>query len=323
MLRKQTNCIPEKTQVAVLKGGTSAELEVSLNTGHNCAEALRQQGFIVTEYDTADQGFIAGLQQTKPDLAFIALHGRCGEDGTMQGLLELLQIPYTGSGVLASALAMDKLMTKSIYTQAGLMTPPSLSAFHGNGFSVAALVERALDELGDTLVIKPNKEGSSVGVNIVHNRAELTKAMQEAFRYDRHVLIERFIPGREIMAGVIDTYTDDACALPLIEVEAKAGEFYDYDSKYAPGGSRHIVPAVLDEELTLLCQRLAVDAHKALGCRGYSRSDIRLDPAGTAWLLETNTLPGMTATSLLPEAARAVGIEFPELCTLLVNLALR
>ncbi|MDR1413135.1 MAG: D-alanine--D-alanine ligase [Actinomycetes bacterium] len=313
-------CIPAETSVAVLEGGTSEEREVSLNTGRNCAEALRTAGFKVSEYDTADLGFIEALRRDQPDVAFIALHGRGGEDGTMQGLLELLGIPYTGSGVLASALAMDKEASKAVYRQAGLATPPGFVARRGEEFFVDSVANKVADQLGDKVVVKPNSEGSSVGITIVQDREALADALREAFRFDDRVLIERFIPGREIMAGVIGNTEKDIRSLPLIEVEATA-DFYDYDSKYAPGGSRHVLPAPLDEDTTQTCQKLAAAAHTALGCRGCSRSDIRLDSYGIAWLLETNTLPGMTSTSLVPEAARAMGLDFPNLVKLLVNLA--
>jgi D-alanine-D-alanine ligase len=312
---------PTSTTVAVLKGGTSAEREVSLHTGENCAAALREAGFTVTEYDTQDLRYLDDLRSNKPDVAFIALHGRGGEDGTMQGLLELLSIPYTGSGVLSSALAMDKVMTKHIYTQAGLPTADYLVATREESFYVDTLAQKIVEELGTDVVVKPNSEGSSFGVHIIHDPAQLPEALEDAFCYDDLVLVERFIPGLEIMAGVLGNAGPAALGLPLIEVES-TGAFYDYESKYAPGGSRHILPARLDEATTTRCQDLATAAHTALGCRGYSRSDIRIDPTGAPYLLETNTLPGMTATSLLPEEARAIGIDFPDLCTRIIEFAL-
>ncbi|MDR1774938.1 MAG: D-alanine--D-alanine ligase [Actinomycetes bacterium] len=316
---------PARTTVAVLMGGTSAEREVSLNTGANCADALRQAGFTVTTFDTADLSFIDNLRAYPPDVAFIALHGTLGEDGAMQGLLEILGIPYTGSRIMASAIAMDKAATKGVYAQAGLPVAEDVLLVRdavqlGDGGYVPAVADIP-KRLGQRLVVKPNAEGSSVGVHIVHSAAELPAALDEAFTHDAQVLVERFIPGLEIMAGVLDDVDGCPQALPLIEVEA-TGEFYDYDSKYAPGGSVHHLPARLDAAQTARCQELAVAAHRALGCRGCTRSDIRLDPDGQAWLIETNTLPGMTATSLVPEAARAAGISFPELVTRIVGSAL-
>jgi len=314
---------PGELTVAVLQGGSSAEREVSLASGKNCRAALERAGFTVCTFDTADLSFMDALLQDPPDVAFIALHGKGGEDGTIQGLLELLEIPYTGSGVLASALAMDKLAAKAVYRRMNLPTPDDYVLRYGEmpDEGMDALCERIVGRLGEALVVKPNNEGSSVGVSIVRGRDELPTALDEALGFDECVLIERFIPGHEIMAGVLEDADGVASALPLIEVES-VSDFYDYHSKYATGGSRHILPARLDDETTHRCQELAVAAHEALGCRGYSRSDIRLRDGGEAYLLETNTLPGMTETSLIPEAAASVGLGFPELVTRLVQSAL-
>ena len=322
-------------KVAVLQGGASAEREVSLASGKNCIAALETAGFKVCAYDTAELSFMDALLQNPPDVAFIALHGKGGEDGTVQGVLELLGIPYTGSGVLASALAMDKTAAKSVFHRVGLPTPDDVMLTRaevcGAAFDMDALCEKLVARLGESLVVKPNNEGSSVGVSIVHDCDDLPDALHEALEFDDCVLVEPYIPGHEIMAGVLEECVHDRSdaapeivvkALPLIEVES-ASEFYDYHSKYASGGSRHILPAHLDEEQTRVCQELAVAAHKVLGCKGYSRSDIRLRPDGKAFLLETNTLPGMTKTSLIPEAARSIGIELPELVTRLIHIALQ
>ncbi|MCL2324871.1 MAG: D-alanine--D-alanine ligase [Actinomycetia bacterium] len=310
-------------KVAVLLGGSSAEREVSLATGGMVAGALRDSGFEIRLFDTQDSSFIAALMDFAPDVVFNALHGRGGEDGTMQGLLEVLGYPYTGSGVLASALAMDKSASKQIYLDAQLPTSPYLVfpaadiiADEGHGPYRA----RIISELGNDVVVKPNHEGSSVGVTIVHagDGDDLSAALTRAASYGGRVLVERFIAGTEVMASVLGNA--DPHALPTIEVVAR-GNFYDYDSKYSPGGSEHIIPARVGEEANKACAQLAEQAHRALGCWGYSRSDLIVDEAGQPWLIETNTLPGMTRTSLFPDAARAVGIDFAELCVLLVHLA--
>ncbi|MBI5231171.1 MAG: D-alanine--D-alanine ligase [Coriobacteriales bacterium] len=305
----------ETRKVAVLKGGRSAEREVSLNTGAQVAEALRSDGFGVVEIDAGDADFIEQLRQTGPDVVFIALHGRFGEDGTVQGLLELLDMKYVGSGVLASALAMDKAMSKHVFTQAGLPTPPYVHLRSGDEWDAEGISA----ELGAKTVVKPASEGSAIGVTIVHDPSELERGIEEAFRHDSSVLIEAFVPGVELTVGVLGT--DDPFALPTLEVVPEH-EFYDYDSKYVPGMSTHVIPARVTDAQNLECQRLALDAHHALGCRGVSRSDFIVAGDGSVWLLEVNTIPGMTSTSLLPDAARAAGIEFPALCRMLVEGAL-
>ena len=302
-------------RVTVLLGGRSAEREVSLNTGTQVAEALRARGMAVATVDTADDDFIASIVATRPDVVFIALHGRFGEDGTIQGLLELLDLPYVGSGVLASALAMNKVMSKHVYASEGLMSPDYAVVRRNEPYSVPALVEA----LGSDTVVKPANEGSSVGMTIVHDPELLGEAIEVAFRHDPLVLVERFETGVEVTIGVIGN--DDPVALPTLEI-VPVNHFYDYESKYVPGMSRHIIPAGVSEAARVECQRLAVEAHRALGCSGMSRSDTIVTPEGTVFLLETNTIPGMTKTSLLPDAAAAAGIAFPELCERLVRLGL-
>lgn len=302
-------------RVTVLLGGRSAEREVSLNTGMQVAEALRSRGLDVATVDTAAPSFISEIAESRPDVVFIALHGRFGEDGTIQGLLELLDLPYVGSGVLASALAMNKVMSKHIYAQEGLTTPAYRVVRRGEGYDVDALT----DALGPDTVVKPANEGSSVGMTIVHDPAQLGAAIELAFRHDPLVLVERFELGVEVTVGVIGN--DEPIALPTLEI-VPVNDFYDYESKYVPGMSRHIIPAGVSEEARTECQRLAVEAHRALGCAGISRSDTIVTSEGTVYLLETNTIPGMTKTSLLPDAAAAAGIPFPELCERLVRSGL-
>jgi len=302
-------------RVTVLLGGRSAEREVSLNTGAQVAEALRTRGFTVTTVDTGAGGFIDAIIASAPDVVFIALHGRFGEDGTIQGLLELLDLPYVGSGVLASATAMNKVMTKHVYASEGLTTPDYVVARRGESYSVDELTQA----LGPDTVVKPANEGSSVGMTIVHDPAKLAAAIEFAFEHDPLVLVERFETGVEVTIGVVGN--EDAVSLPTLEI-VPVNDFYDYESKYVPGMSRHIIPAGVSEEARVECQRLAVAAHRALGCAGMSRSDTIVTPEGIVFLLETNTIPGMTKTSLLPDAAAAAGVLFPELCERLVRLGL-
>lgn len=301
-------------RIAVLLGGRSAEREVSLNTGTQVAAALVECGYDVVTIDTGDPGFIEAIRDAQPDVVFIALHGRGGEDGTMQGLLELLDLPYVGSGVLASALAMNKVQSKYIYAIAGLKTPAYEVVRRGEPVDIGALTT----SLGPKTVVKPANEGSSVGMTIVEDPSLLAGAIEFAFRHDPLVLVERFEPGVEVTIGVIGN--EDPVALPTLEI-VPVHDFYDYESKYVPGMSRHIIPAGVSEEARVECQRLAVEAHRALGCAGMSRSDTIVTPDGQVFLLETNTIPGMTKTSLLPDAAAAAGIPFPQLCAQLVALA--
>ena len=290
--------------VAVIMGGLSAEREVSLNTGRNCAAALREAGYTVIEVD-ADRDLAARLTALKPDVVFNALHGPWGEDGCVQGLLEWLAIPYTHSGVLASALAMDKQRTKEAYRLAGLPVVPSVVA------SKADIEASHLLPL--PYVIKPYNEGSSVGVYLVEAGANRPPRLEAAL--PERLMVEAYVPGRELTASVLG---DRALTVTDIVTEG----WYDYDAKYKPGGSRHVVPADLPPEIFDACLDYALRAHVALGCRGLSRTDFRWDEArGLAGLvlLETNTQPGMTATSLSPEQAAHCGISFADLVHWLVE----
>ncbi|WP_205912006.1 D-alanine--D-alanine ligase [Rhodobacter sp. SGA-6-6] len=291
-------------RVAVLKGGMSAEREVSLSSGLECAKALREAGYTeVVEVD-AGRDLVSRLVELKPDVVFNALHGRWGEDGCVQGILEWLGIPYTHSGVLASALAMDKSRAKEAYRAAGLPVVEGVIA------------AREVVEQGHVLpppyVVKPNNEGSSVGVYIVRpgsNAPRLAETMPA------EVLVETYAPGRELSIAVMG---DRALAVTDIITDG----WYDYDAKYKPGGSRHQLPANMPEEVTAACLDYALRAHRALGCRGLSRTDMRWDDSrGVAGivLLETNTQPGMTPTSLAPEQAAHHGISFAHLCDWLVR----
>lgn len=306
---------PRKMKVALLAGGASGEREISLASGEGARAALEEAGFTVQVLDPARKEDLVALVQGSFDVAFICLHGKYGEDGTIQGLLEILGIPYIGSGVWSSSLAMDKAKAKVFYEHFGILTPPS--RVYGTQKPICG--EDLVRELGSPLVVKPSAEGSALGVHIVSSAAEVDAAIQEALQMDGEVLVEKYISGTELTVSVMGNA--DPQALPVIEIVPKA-EFYDFESKYAPGGSLHICPARLSEEDTERVQALAVRAHRALGCRGVSRTDIIMDEQGICWALETNTIPGMTSTSLFPDAGKAAGYDFPQLCTKLIELAL-
>jgi len=285
-------------------GGPSAEREVSLSSGRECAAALRGEGYEVVELD-AGPDLAEKLRALAPDVAFNALHGRWGEDGCVQGILEWLQIPYTNSGVLSSALAMDKDRTKAAYVTAGLPVVPSVIA--------AKPDVMARHVLPPPYVVKPNNEGSSVGVYLVHEAANAPPQLSDDM--PEFVMVEAFVPGREMTTTVMG---DRALTVTDILTDG----WYDYDAKYKPGGSRHVVPADIPSDIFDLCLDYALRAHQVLGCRGISRTDFRWDETRGAdglILLETNTQPGMTPTSLTPEQAQAAGISFGAMCRWMVE----
>ncbi len=307
-----------KLRVALLAGGVSAEREVSLKSAQQVYHALDKEKYIITRYDPRDD--LPRLVQDAPriDVALIILHGRLGEDGTIQGFLDSLGIPYQGSGVLGSALAMNKIVSKRLYEQEGLPVAPYVIADRAHPPASGAIVER----LGLPVVVKPEHEGSSIGLSIVRRKEALPDALQKAWGYDRRCLVEKYIPGIEVTGGVLGN--DDLQALPLVEiVPGEQFEFFDYEAKYTPGATREICPARLPTELTRKAQELALRAHRALCCRGYSRTDMMVQVAEEKiYVLETNTIPGMTQTSLFPQAAAAAGIPFPQLLDRLIALAL-
>ncbi len=296
-------------RIAVLKGGWSPEREVSLNSGAAVAKALRESDFDVIEID-ADRDVAEALKRADPDAVFNALHGQWGEDGCVQGVLETLGLPYTHSGVLASALAMDKQRTKLVLRGAGVPSPEGriMTRFEAAGGHA----------MEPPYVVKPNAQGSSVGVYIIRkgdNRPP-TELASKQWSLGDEVLVEKFIPGRELTVAVLGDR-------PLCVTEiTTALAFYDYEAKYAEGGSRHILPAPIPDKVTERCLDLALKAHQALGCRGVSRSDFRYDESAKGeqlYFLEINTQPGMTATSLTPEQAAYQGISCPELCRRLIE----
>lgn len=291
-------------RIAVLKGGRSAEREVSLVSGRECAAALRQEGFDVVEID-AGPDLAARLAGEKPDVVFNALHGRWGEDGCVQGLLEWLALPYTHSGVMASSLAMDKTRAKRIFAAAGLPVARGLIARRDEA--------RSAHPMRPPYVVKPNNEGSSVGVYLVAEGANGPAQLSDDMPED--VLVEEYVAGRELTVTVLG---DRALAVTDILAEG----WYDYHAKYAPGGSRHVVPADLPEDVTAACLAHALAAHQALGCRGVSRADFRWDESrglDGLFLLEINTQPGMTPTSLAPEQAAHAGMSFGALVRWMVE----
>jgi D-alanine-D-alanine ligase len=328
-------------RVTVLTGGTSAERDVALASAVQVVAALRACGHEVAVVDTArgyvpesEEPSLHGTVGTRPpaieelrslerglllsglgnipvvrkaDVLFLALHGGRGEDGTLQALLELIGVPYTGSGRLGSAMAMDKDISKRLFRQAGVPTPEWLMA--------PVTESRAAAALGWPMVVKPSKQGSTVGLTVVKGADELKPALTLARRYDDEVMLERFVPGRELTVGILE-----GRALVPGEIIPRH-EIFDYECKYTPGMSEEIFPAELPAEMADRCGKLALLAHEALKLGGYSRVDFRLTPQGELFCLEVNTLPGMTATSLLPQAARAVGIEFPELCDRICRIA--
>lgn len=306
----------KKLTIALLAGGISSEREISLQSGDQVHEALDKKKFDVIRYDPKTDLNRLVAEAPNIDAALIILHGPYGEDGTVQGLLDLLDIPYQGSGVLGSAIAMNKLVSKHLYERFGLPVPPYIVIQHNNAIDP----EEYLERLGMPLVVKPVKGGSSVGISIVKSKESLKNAVDEAFTHDDTVLIESYIDGIELTGGVIGNKNLEA--LPIIEIiPDKEHEFFDYEAKYTAGITREICPARIDEDLTVKAQTYAKMAHSSLFCKGYSRTDMILKKR-EIYIIETNTIPGMTATSLLPLAAGAAGIGFSQLLDRLIELSI-
>ena len=301
--------------VGVLMGGYSSEREISLRSGRAVALALAEAGHQVVPLDinVSDPSRITALlRQNAFDIAFIALHGRLGEDGAIQSILEELGISYTGSGVLASGLAFDKTTTQPLLKREGLSVPPYVCITDGNPVAFK-------DVFGELkhlpFVVKAACEGSSIGVTIVRHPSQWESALKDAMSFGPRVIIERFIKGREFTAGIFDSQ-----CLPLVEIRTRS-PFFDFASKYQKGLTEYIVPAALDEDLTGLIQRMALRAHDILGCEGFSRVDVRVDVNDNPYILEVNTVPGFTETSLFPKAAQGSGYSFTAVCEKLLDLA--
>lgn len=306
--------------VAVVAGGPSSEAEVSRASARAVVSALGEAGHRASIFEL-DRGLPGTLAQAAVDVVFPATHGALGEDGNLQGLLEVLELPYVGSNVLASAVAMSKPLAKLVFESVGL--PVAAGRVVTAGQDLAARAAELRRELGRALFVKPASGGSSAGVGRVHDGdddAKLVRALERSLEHEATALLEPLLDGAEVTCGVLEDAAGEPTALPVTLIESRAGEFYDFASKYAPGGSEHRCPAPFPEALTLRIQRTAVAAHRALGARDLSRADFVVN-AQHVTLLEVNTLPGMTATSLLPEAARVAGIEFPALCDRLVRRA--
>jgi len=306
----------KKLRLALLAGGKSGEREVSLKGAEEVARALDPKKYEVKRYDPATDLAKLATEADSLDAAFILLHGPYGEDGTVQGFLDLLDIPYQGSGVLGSAIAMDKNLAKILYRNAGLKVPDWYMAEEDD----IANPSRVLGHLGLPLVIKPVRQGSSLGMTIARSEEDIAEGLRKAFAIDSEVMVEEFIAGREITGGIIGN--KELLAIPLVEIIPGAEyDFFDYEAKYQPGATKEICPAELDEPLKIRAQSCALTAHKALQLRGYSRTDMIISN-DDIFVLETNTIPGMTPTSLLPQAAAAAGLNFSALLDRLIELAL-
>jgi D-alanine-D-alanine ligase len=304
----------EHLRIAVVCGGASAEAQVSRNSAAAVSEALRES-FQTVETLELDGKLHATLLRGSYDVAFPVLHGPPGEDGTFQGYLDILGLPYVGSGVRASANAMHKPTAKLIYAQRGLPIVPGLTVNKG------ARAEQIVAELGDDVVVKPCGQGSAIGVSFARDIGAIREALERAFSFGPQTLIEKRIAGKEITCAVFEE--DSASAFPVVEVTTPVGAWYDYEHRYTAGLSNHVIPARIPQRAAQRVQEVALAAHASLECRDLSRSDFVVTDGGEVYLLETNTLPGMTSTSLYPDAARAAGIQFPELVARLVRNAWR
>ena len=305
-----------KIRIAVLAGGWSGEREVSLKSGKAVYAALNRERYDVTIYDPRDDLGVLIKTKAEIDLAFILLHGKFGEDGRVQGMLDVLHIPFVGSGVLASAMAMNKRIAKDVFRGVGLRVAAEVILKEEEKLSV----KRLIDTLGSSLVIKPVAEGSSIGISIAHGREEILKGIEKAFQYDGEVMVEEYLDGREITCCVLGNEVLET--LPVVEIVPDISyKFFDYEAKYKPGATNEICPAPIAPSLAEEAASCAKKAHKALKCSVWSRSDMIIRDE-TLYLLETNTIPGMTETSLFPLAARAAGMTLSDLLDRLISLSL-
>ena len=309
------------SRVAVLKGGRSLERQVSLRSAANVEDALTRLGHEVVGIDVGSD-LIWRLRDERPDVAFVALHGRDGEDGTVQELLEILEIPYTGSGVLACSRAIDKVMTKHLL-QAEDVPTPDFFAFTRTAFRELGAADTlpAIEErLGFPIVVKPSRQGSALGIKFAASAADVPGALVSAFSYDERVLLERHVEGRDLAVSVLEG-PDGPQALPIVEAVPADGDPYDYESRYDIGRTKFLCPAELDGDLTARAQAIALATYELLGCYGFARVDLMLSADGELSVLEANSIPGLTDTSLLPQAAEAAGMPFDQLVERIVDLA--
>jgi D-alanine-D-alanine ligase len=297
-------------RIGVLAGGPSNERSISLRSGRAVHDALLGEGLDSVFLDVKND-IDEIIEKSCIDVAFIALHGRFGEDGTVQRMLEDAGIPYTGSGVEASAAALDKAVSKDLFIKNSIPVPKHVVLIKGRPYP------GALDELGMPIVVKPHLEGSSIGLSIVNDKNLLQDAIDKAFEYGDKVILEEYINGRELTVGILN---DEA--LPVIEIVPK-NKIYDYDAKYKDSATKYLVPAPISEDVSKNARRLGVMAHKTLGCRSFSRVDMMMAPSGDIFVLEVNTIPGMTERSLLPKAARATGLRFGSLCVKILEAAVK
>ena len=304
-------------KIVVVMGGTSTEAEVSRRTGTAILNALKDKGYNAEGMELVPKTFANDIQKTGCAIVFNALHGKFGEDGLLQGTLDMLGIPYTGSGVLAAAVTMDKAASKRVFLAEGISTPRSHTYYSYE--MKRGLAAEIAEEFSLPMVVKAASQGSSIGVYIVESHEELKNALVQAFKYNDEVLVEEFIMGRELTVAVWGN-EEEKEAFPIIEITTLTGR-YDYDSKYTKGASAHIIPAPMSEEKTKEIQDLAIKTFTACGCKGVARVDMMLSEDEVPYVIEVNSVPGMTETSLVPDAARAMGIEFPELCERMLEMA--
>jgi len=310
------------SRVVVLKGGRSLERQVSLRSGARVEDALQRLGHDVTPVDVGAD-LIERLDAARPEVAFVALHGRDGEDGTIQELLEILGIPYTGSGILACARAVDKVLTKHLLVEAGIPTP-EFFAFNETAFKELGAAE-ALPAIAGRLdfpvVVKPAGQGSALGIKFARTTADVPAALVAAFSYDSKVLLERHVPGRDLAISVIEGDQGPE-ALPIVEAVPQDEDFYDFEARYEIGRTAFVCPAELPPEVTARAQEIAVETYRLLGCYGFARIDLMVDESGELFVLEANPIPGLTETSLLPQAADAAGLGLDRLIERILELAL-
>ncbi|MDD6597509.1 D-alanine--D-alanine ligase [Anaerovibrio sp.] len=305
-------------KIVVVMGGPSTEAEVSRRSGTAILEALKAKGYNAEGLELNPATFANDIKASGAEFVFNALHGKFGEDGIIQGTLEMMGIPYTGSGVMAAAVTMDKVATKRFFMAEGIPTPKAHTYFRYE-FKKRDLTGEILQEFSVPVVVKASSQGSSIGVVIVEKAEELEAALSEAFKYDREVLVEEFIKGRELTVAVWGNEEKQE-ALPIIEITTVTGR-YDYVTKYKVGASTHIIPAPIPEEVTKKVKEIAIRAFAVCGCSGMARVDFMLGEDNQPYAIEVNTIPGMTETSLVPDAGRAAGIEFPELCARILAMA--
>ncbi|MEC8299029.1 MAG: D-alanine--D-alanine ligase [Pseudomonadota bacterium] len=303
-------------RIAILSGGDSLEAKVSRNSGQAIETALSKTYQAVKQIEV-DKKIVPNLVEFKPDVIFPALHGPPGEDGTVQGMLEILGFPYVGSGVKSSAVAMDKILAKQVFKEAGL--PIANHVIADQEIDASELLRKITSNLGNSVCIKPPNQGSALGVTLISKKKDIEMALSDAFKFGSKVLVEERVIGREVTVGLLDTERGTK-AFPIIEVTTPEDAWYDYDHRYTPGLSKHIIPAKISSKLSSDIKTCAIEAHKALGCRDLSRADFILR-GDEFFLLEINTLPGMTSTSLYPEGAEGFGLQFPQLLDHLIKRA--